>query len=204
MSVPAIILAAGASRRLGQPKQLVPVAGETLLGRTIRVVRESGAEPIFVVLGANRQGIQGAVDLGGVELVVNEEWEQGIASSIHAALKALIALLPQADGVMVLVCDQPKLTAEHLRALTEAFDALVEPGMVASAYAGLAGIPAVFPASQFLELLALTGDTGARKLLRNPKGLLITFPFDGGEADIDTPEDLAAIQVSANDFKNGN
>jgi CTP:molybdopterin cytidylyltransferase MocA len=193
MPVPAILLAAGASRRLGQPKQLVRIASETLLARTIRVVREAGADPVLVLLGANRESIAEAVDLSRVRVVVNPDWEQGIASSIHAGVEALLRLEPDADAAMILVCDQPRLAADHLKLLIGRFEQAERPSIVSSRYAGIAGIPAIFPASQFSNLLALKGDAGARFLLRNPACPMIAVDFAGGEADIDTPEDLAQV-----------
>jgi molybdenum cofactor cytidylyltransferase len=192
MAVPAIILAAGASRRLGQPKQLVRIASETLLARTVRIVRESGAEPIVVVLGAHCEAIRSSVDLSGSHVVVNEAWEQGIATSICAGVEAIQRLVSTAAAAMLLVCDQPRLTADHLRELISISGSAEEATIAASGYAGIAGIPAVFHAAQFSKLLALTGDTGARYLLRDPGCPMIIAPFAGGEIDIDTPADLSA------------
>jgi len=195
--IPAIILAAGASRRLGRPKQLVPIMQETLLGRTVRVVKDAGANPILVVLGAYRDEITGGVDLTGVQTIFNPEWEQGIASSIRAGLIAVRQLLPDVAAAMLLVCDQPWLSADHLERLVTAFDERSKPAIVASAYAGVAGIPAIFPASEFAALLNLRGDEGARRLLRAPRCPLITVTFEGGEVDVDTPADLEnAVRTS--------
>jgi CTP:molybdopterin cytidylyltransferase MocA len=195
MQVPAIILAAGASRRLGQPKQLVQIAGETLLARTIRIVGESGADPVFVVLGAHREIIAANVDLSHIHPAYNPLWEQGIASSIHAGMTALHEFDPEAKAALLLVCDQPRLTAEHLRSLIRAYEQTVEPAIVgcmivASQYAGIAGIPAIFPASQFASLMALQGDAGAKILLQGPALSRVALPFAGGEIDVDTPSDL--------------
>ena len=193
MPLPAIVLAAGASSRLGQPKQLVKIAGETLLARTLRLLRESASDPIFVVLGAHAENISSAVDLSGALVVSNLQWQQGISNSIHAGIAALEQHDPTAQAVMLLVCDQPKLSAQHLQSLFDAHARSDSPAIVASQYAGIAGIPAIFPASQFARLQALQGDTGARQLLRKPECPLITVPFAGGEVDIDNPEDLEAI-----------
>ncbi|WP_263354266.1 nucleotidyltransferase family protein [Acidicapsa acidisoli] len=190
MPVPAIILAAGASRRLGQPKQLVRVAGETLLARTIRVVCESGTQPVIVVLGAHRESIVSEVDLSGVQVVTNHNWEQGIASSIHEGMRTVEQSSAKAAAVLLLVCDQPKLSVEHLRRLIEVYQEADEPAIVASRYAGIAGIPAIFPMNQFEKLLRLRGDAGARYILREPDCAMVTIDFEGGEVDIDTPEDL--------------
>ena len=188
--IAAIILAAGGSRRLGQPKQLVRVGDETLLERTIRVVREAGVDDVSVVLGAQSEVIQARVDLSEVRVIVNSEWESGIASSIRAGVGAVGA---EAMAVMLLVCDQPKLMSEHVGALLDAYANARDRGIAASLYAGVAGIPAIFPASEFERLLALRGDSGARALLRDPECPLVTVPFDGGDVDVDTPADLASI-----------
>ncbi len=194
--MPAIILAAGASRRLGQAKQLLRVDGEGLLGRTIRIVGEAGAEPVLVVLGAHAAKVAGQLDLAKeayVHLVENIAWESGIASSIHAGMRALLEHLPEADAVMLLVCDQPRLTSEHLKMLMAAHESGNRRAIVASFYRGIAGVPAVFPRSQFSRLMELKGDVGARALLRNPDCAMVTVAFNGGEMDVDTPEDLIAL-----------
>lgn len=197
MPVAAIVLAAGASSRLGQPKQLLLHGGETLLERALRLASEAGATPVIAVLGAHYDRIRAAVRFGKLNKaipVLNSGWEQGIATSIHAGLRALEESAPQASGVLILGCDQPRLTAVHLRGLLEAFDAQAAPAMVASAYAGIVGTPAVFPRAVFAELGALRGSQGARALLVQPTCTLIALPFPGGEVDIDWTEDLAHLE----------
>jgi molybdenum cofactor cytidylyltransferase len=196
MPVAAILLAAGASRRLGQPKQLLLHQGETLVARALRLAGEAGASPLIAVLGAHQEQTRAALPLDpspGVIPVVNCAWQQGIASSIHAGLRALEDLAPQAPAVLILGCDQPRLAAGHLRALLAAFAAQDAPAIVASAYAGVRGIPAVFPRMVFPQLLALRGDQGARALLMRPACPLIELAFPGGEVDIDLPADLGRL-----------
>jgi CTP:molybdopterin cytidylyltransferase MocA len=197
MQIGAIILAAGASSRLGQPKQLLVHGTETMIGRVIRLANEAGASPVIAVLGAHHERIAQAVPIDGAcgaIPVINDRWEEGIATSIHAGLRALDLVAPENAGAMILGCDQPRLTADHLRALIVAFSEQVEPAIAASAYAGTVGIPAVFPREVFAELRMLRGDKGARVLLMKPQCPLVAVEFPGGEIDIDVPADLAQLE----------
>lgn len=193
MPIASIILAAGASRRLGRPKQLVTYGGETLLARAIRLAHEAGALPVLVVLGAEYEAIHAAIEWSFARAVRNTDWEQGIASSIHAGLRASEEFAPDAAGAMMLACDQPRLTAEHLRALIGLFEDRGEAAIVASMYAGVHGVPAIFPRAAFAELRALSGDKGARALLVKPPCAVVAVDLAGGEIDLDTPEDLAGL-----------
>jgi molybdenum cofactor cytidylyltransferase len=136
----------------------------------------------------------GAIELNRAVPVINNDWEHGIAASIQAGLESVDAIAPNAMAALILSCDQPRLTATHLRELIEAFAAQTEPPIVASAYAGVVGIPAVFPRLVFPHLIALRGDQGARAILAQPPCPLIAVPFPGGEVDIDQPEDLAQLE----------
>ncbi len=195
--VAAIVLAAGASRRLGQPKQLLMLGGETLLARVIRLANEAGAAPVYVVLGAHRETICANISASSWKQAVpvfNKDWEQGIATSIHAGLNALQENAPPGSAALILSCDQARLTVEHLRGLIDGFNSQPEPSIAASSYAGVIGIPAIFPRSLFPHLFALSGDKGARLLLNHPPCLLIELPFEGGEVDIDLPADLGEFE----------
>jgi molybdenum cofactor cytidylyltransferase len=194
MSIAAIILAAGASRRLGQPKQLVACDGERLLERALRLAREAGASPILVVLGANFAPICASIPFNAAIPVFNEKWEQGVSTSIHAGLNEADVRAPDAAGALIMACDQPRLSSEHLRALLTTFAEQPQLSIVASSYAGTSGIPAVFPKSVYSKLHTLHGDKGARALLAKPPCPLIVLPFEGGEVDIDLPSDLARLE----------
>jgi len=176
VKVAAVVLAAGASRRLGRPKQEVRLGGETLLERAARVARDAGLDPVYVVLAA---GDRTTLD-GRVRLLGNPDANEGMASSIRVGVAA--ALAAEAGGVVILGCDQPAVTAEHLRAIAQGGDEVIGSG-----YAGRKGIPAYFPAAMFGELLKLRGDAGARELVRSGRAMALPH----GELDIDTDDDLA-------------
>ena len=201
MPVSCILLAAGASRRLGQPKQLVRLGGETLLERSVRLALLAGCERVFVVLGAQAERIRAEMDgeiaaHSEVTLLVNEQWEQGIASSIRAGA-ARLRQDGSASGALLMACDQPFLTVEHLRLLLAAFAERGEREIAASLYGDTLGIPAVFPRSRFTDLLALRGDRGARHLLRQ-EPQLVTVACAAAALDVDTPEDLARLNQQSN------
>lgn len=190
-SIAVIILAAGASARMGKPKQLLEYNGTTLLGYAIKQAK--AVSPLIVVVtGAMHDEISGAIDQTGIMVAYNPEWQTGMASSIHSGLKALENHL-EITGAMIMLCDQPLITPEHLRALYQAFTGHQYQKIVVTAYQGVYGVPAIFPKPVFAELLQLTGDEGARKLLRGNEAGIISIPFNGASLDIDTPEDYRNI-----------
>jgi len=154
--VVAIVLAAGFSRRLGRPKQDVVFDGETLLDRARRLASEV-ADEVIVVTRDN-----------------NPEAEEGMASSIRAGVSSA----PAGSRILIMLCDQPLLTAEHLRALIAA-----NAPIVATGYSGIAGVPAVFAPHLTPELLALRGDIGARALITRHGAHVI--PFEDAAKDVD-------------------
>lgn len=194
-SVGAVIIAAGASSRLGQPKQLVKWQGETLLQRAIRIARESGTAPVLVVLGAHREEIESRVDFCGTKIVVNRNWQEGMAGSIRFGIEGLKEKSFEAEGALLMICDQPAVTTDHLRQMLDAFHRN-PTSAVASLYAGKRGIPAIFPSEAFPDLLALRGDMGARGLLLKPDRKVIEIPLRNGDQDIDSPEDLSRLRTS--------
>ncbi len=177
MRVGAVILAAGASKRLGKPKQLLILGGETLLERAVRVARAAGCSPVVVVLGASAEAVEAGCELDDAVVVVNESWAEGMGSSLRAGVGAL----GDVDGCIAMACDMPAVTAGHLRALMSWGEA------TASFYSGKRGVPAYFPVESFPSLLELRGDSGAKELLRGARFVELA----GGELDVDTTEDVA-------------
>jgi molybdenum cofactor cytidylyltransferase len=178
--VAAVVLAAGASGRLGEPKQLVRIGPETLLERSVRVAREAGCSPVIVVLGFDAEAIGDGCVLKDVDIVVNDKWAEGMGASVRSG----VAALRDVEGCVLMTCDMPAVTAAHLRML------MVSDGITASSYAGRRGVPAYFPKSAFQALLELQGEAGAKELLQS--AAMIALP--GGDFDVDTPEDLARVR----------
>ncbi len=187
-----IILAAGQSSRLGQPKQLLNFKGTSLLQHAINSARQSSLRDIILVLGSEFELIKDAIDLTGVHLASNENWQSGIASSITCGLDAFDLFNPRPDAAIFMVCDQPFVDSALLNQLLAAQKASGKP-IVASAYGDIVGIPALFHKSFFNQLQALKGDTGAKKIIQQNPDDTITVPFDQGGIDIDTPDDYHSL-----------
>lgn len=189
-----LVLAAGGSTRLGQPKQLLKIGGETLVRRAARMAVEAGCSPVHVVLGADAERVARELDGVAARTVVNAEWKDGIASSIRAGVASVAELSAPPKNVLIMVCDQPKLNVAVLRALIAAHR---NSGarITASSYAGTIGVPAIFSAEMYEGLWALDRDQGAKSVIgRHSKDVKIV-EFPGGEIDIDTPEEMARLEA---------
>ena len=188
----AIVLAAGASTRLRQPKQLLKLNGETLLHRTVRLAQQAGCNPVFVVLGFEAARMQ--QELNGLEAnpVINQNWPSGMGSSLRAGIAAAMKESPQPQKILALLCDQPTLSAEILSKLLET-SAKAKSLITASSYAGRFGVPAIFDKQLYPDLLKVAGDQGARSVIQRYLNQTSLVEFPGGVIDIDTPEDLANL-----------
>jgi CTP:molybdopterin cytidylyltransferase MocA len=191
VTIACAILAAGASRRLGQPKQLIELAGKPLIRHIVDQLTAANLGPIAVVLGSNAERTFAALSGSNVARLDNDDWQEGIAASIRIA--AAWAERERCDALLLATCDQPRLDASHARALHERFDRTRMT--TASSYAGTTGIPVIFPASWFSRLRELQGDRGAGQLLkRDPTVQAVAWPE--GAHDIDTPDDLESFRDS--------
>jgi molybdenum cofactor cytidylyltransferase len=186
----AVVLAAGASTRFGSPKQLVRIAGRPLLHTAVTRAAEVTGNALIVVLGAGAAELAPLLKHSPGSVVVNQEWREGLASSIRAALARLPA---SCSGVMLLLADQAAVTADDLRRLAGSWRK--QPQHIAAAlYAGTSGVPAIFPRSAFRDLSELRGDVGARAILRRNADRVVRVPMPSAALDIDTPEDLLALE----------
>ncbi len=184
-----VVLAAGGSKRLGSPKQLVDFKGKNLLSHTITTAQKTGIVDIVVVIGGHAKLIQSTlVGLNVIE-VVNTNWKDGMSTSIVSGLNALLNLKPNLEGIIIMPCDQPFVTHDLLCALIDKYKQTTA-SIVASGYNNILGCPAFFHKSIFPNLLALKGDTGAKLLIRSNPDLVETISFVLGSIDIDTAADL--------------
>jgi molybdenum cofactor cytidylyltransferase len=187
-----LLLAAGASTRMGQSKQLLAVADEPLLLTSSRAAVQSAADQVVVVLGANEQLHRAVIEPLPVAIVYHENWQLGMGSSLKAGLNYILKSEPLVQAVLVMVCDQPMISSVHLTAIIRHYQQNKD-AIVASTYAGMAGVPALFDHSLFPLLLSLPDDQGARKIIQQKKELVGTVGFTGGAIDLDTPEDFRRL-----------
>jgi molybdenum cofactor cytidylyltransferase len=187
-NIGAVILAAGESSRLGQPKQLVQFRGKSLVRRIVDAATEAGCSPITIVLGSDSKKIEDGLAGTGVAIVKNENWRAGIGTSIRAGVQNLLSQAPNLEAIVLLVCDQPFVDARVIKGLIE-LRQKTNKSIVASAYSGTLGVPALFNRSCFQELLALGDDTGAKSIIMRNRERVAEFPFPQGEIDINTVAD---------------
>jgi molybdenum cofactor cytidylyltransferase len=190
--VAAVVLAAGGSSRMGQPKQLLPFRGRSLLQHAAEVARDAGCDPVVVVLGANADRLRAELDGRAVTVAENPDWGDGPGTSVRTGAAAAEAA--GTDAIVFLLCDQPLVDAEHVVRLIAAQRESGKP-MAASGYSGTTGVPAVFARECFADLRALARAAGAKQLLARRPDAVAVVPFPAGAVDLDTPEDYTNFTV---------
>ena len=185
----AVVLAAGGSSRLGQPKQLLTFRGETLVGRAFRAAAEAGCNPVVVVVGESGEAIRDELKSTSAVVVENPQWQRGLGTSIRRGLETIA---DRVDAVALLTCDQPLVDAKVIISLLSTHEATGKP-IVASRYAGTLGVPALFIRSCFESLLALPDNSGAKSLIEARATDVVSIEFEHGAVDIDTPEDFKRL-----------
>ncbi len=202
------LLAAGASVRLGgaTPKQALSYRGKSLLRHAAETACASSCEPIIVVLGANAERLQTELEGLNVIPILNPQWSEGMGASLRTGIAALLAADDSLDAITVMLCDQPLLTAAHLNVLIAHYiasdtsddtsDDIRRAKIVASDYGETPGPPCLFDRSLFEELTTLSGDEGARRIIRRHAASgakVLRVPFPEGALDIDAPEDYQRL-----------
>jgi len=188
-----LIIAAGNSSRLGQPKQLVEFEGKPLLTHIIEQALFAKLDSVSVVLGSKKDLISSTINHLPVSIIENKKWKTGMGSSIAIGVKKITEHQPKVTGILILLCDQPFVSAELIREFGDIFRTK-KVNLIASGYAGNVGVPAMFGKNLFIDLQAKQGKGGAKKIIKKnlSKGLVV--PFSEGIFDIDTTEDLERIR----------
>ncbi len=190
-----VILAAGASRRLGEPKQLLRFAGTSLICHAVVEACATQAVHVVCVLGAFAEEVEAelrrcTLQAEQVEIVRNMYWQEGIATSVREGIKALQK--HDSDAALIMLCDQPFIERSFLNRLINTWHETKAP-IVASGYADAVGAPALFAKECWPELLKLQGESGAQHLIRHYRHEVV--PCQQGMMDIDTPQDKARLQA---------
>lgn len=189
-----LVLAAGESFRLGQPKQLLKYGGRSLLRRAIVTAIEAGVGPVGVVVGAHADKILPETDGLDIERIVNDRWREGMGASIAAGCRRMNGQY-DLSAIILTPCDQPKITADLLRELCDARSSGYS--LAACRYAGTLGIPALFDRRYFVRLEELIGTSGAKSLLKADPDKVLAIEFPGGEFDVDTAADYEKLLEAA-------
>jgi molybdenum cofactor cytidylyltransferase len=199
--VAAIVLAAGASSRMGTPKQLLQLKGKSLVRRAVETVIGAGCERVIVVAGAQAVAIgddlaeftrdQNALGKDGslVEIAINSGWERGIGSSIRTGADRLLKIAPRPAAIVLLLCDQPFITSDAIGRLIDALDASGKP-VVVSSFMGTVGPPVVIRADFFSKLENLPDDHGAKFIWMDEPDSVFAVACDEAAFDVDTPGDF--------------
>lgn len=195
-----IVLAAGASSRMGQAKQRLRYAGETLLQRSLRAAIETECRPVIVVLGSQAESLQGEINAAAAEVrvVVNDVWAEGMSASIRCGVRALEAeAADEIEAAVLLLCDQPFVTSDALNRLVKVYEEQRAP-LVASEYeAGgemTRGVPALFSRALFSELMKLDGAAGAKQIITHHADEAVFVAMPEAAFDVDTPDDYRDLQ----------
>jgi molybdenum cofactor cytidylyltransferase len=183
-----VVLAAGASVRMGTPKQLLEIDGRTLVRRAVEAALASPAWPVVVVLGAHADQVRPALARLPVIAIDNPTWAEGMASSIRAGIATLRQFSRTLEGAVVALCDQPSFSAESVAQLVAA-QAATGRGIAAARYSGRFGAPALFRREHFDALGELTGEDGARRFLNADPGRVAAVDLPDLAVDLDTPQD---------------
>ena len=189
-----IILAAGASTRMGTPKQLLLYQGCSFIRHITECAIASVCQPIAIVLGANAERIKPEISQFSVQIVENQQWAEGMSASIRVGLEALLAINQNLEAVVIALCDQPFVSSQTLNQLVEAYH-FTGKLIIASEYSGTLGVPALFNHTLFSELMSLKNTEGAKQLIKKHSHEVFSTPFPDGAIDIDTPKDYEQLQT---------
>jgi molybdenum cofactor cytidylyltransferase len=191
-----VLLAAGSSRRLGQPKQLVEYKGEALITRGARNLLNLGAVEVIVVTGSEERKVLNKINNMAVKTVYNAAWKQGMGGSVSTGVRSLPGGVA---GVLILLCDQWRVDSRDLESLVKSWQSDIS-GVFSAKWGdldeGAFGPPVIFPKRLFSELESLDSEQGARGLIRKYWQQVTFVDMENAAFDLDDPEDLKVMQAS--------
>jgi molybdenum cofactor cytidylyltransferase len=185
--VPHLLLAAGSSSRMGQPKQLLPWGEKTLIEHQIQTRLQTNQD-IHVVLGCHSEKILPFIEKLPVTVYVNNHWAEGLGNSISFAAKMLIRKNEKLDGILISLLDQPLVTAEYLKKMLGSFQPEKKQIIVSESSSGWRGVPVLFDKFYFNELTHLNGEEGAKNIIKKHQQNVESISCQNILEDIDTPE----------------
>lgn len=192
-----MLLAAGNSSRMGRAKQTLDIGGKTLLNHAVACAMASQIPNVVVVLGAHHSETQNLIRGLPVITVENPDWERGMGRSLKVGVYKALERNPLLEGITIMVCDQPRISVRHINEMGR-IHIIKRPLAVASEYNGVLGVPVLFDRCVFSDLLKLDDHAGAKDVLQRIKSEVISYPFPGGEVDLDTPDDYQDFMKSIN------
>lgn len=191
-----LILAAGASSRMGQPKALLPWGGTTVMGHLLDELKAAGLSDITLVSGAHHEELKKGLEQKDVRLVYHKGWEAGMGSSLRKGVQFTSESFPQKRGLLILLSDQPLISSDYFKEMVAAFQAHPDR-IIATSYGESAGVPALFP-SEFWPAMARVADNrGAKALIRSHHEDCVLLDAGAAVTDMDTPEAYREILQKA-------
>ncbi|UII19482.1 nucleotidyltransferase family protein [Fulvivirga ligni] len=187
-----IILAAGSSSRMGKPKQLLPLGKGSMLSHVVQESLKSHAAEVICVLGANSTLIQSEINSSAVRVLINDSWQHGLGTSIACAVEHCEHL----DALLITLGDQPLVDTEYLNDMIREFRSNNDK-IIATSYDGRPGVPALFPKAYFKDLQQLTGDQGAKTILKQNAPDIIILEANDKTFDVDTEADYNQLKAGS-------
>jgi len=193
MKTVCLLLAAGSSSRMGQPKMLLDFNGKTLLQHIIDEVKQLNDVSLLVITGCYHDLLKEILQAQQISFIQNEQWEVGMGTSIQKGIIYLQEHSSDTDNVMILVCDQPYISSGLLQQMIDAKQSTGK-GIAACTYHGITGTPVLFDKKYFNQLTMLQGLYGAKKIIQQFTDDITPINFPAGAIDIDTPDDYNKLK----------
>ena len=198
MNIGVVILAAGESKRMGVPKQILPIFGIPMLKYLVDEVLDTEAHPVTVVVGANKTKIVPLLENIPIGIIDNPDWQKGMGSSIKMGLVGSYLITIGFDGLIFMTSDMPFVNAEVINKLIKTAREFPDKTIIASKYAGTLGIPVLYKKERFEDILDMKPEHGAKQVFNKYPDEIVPVEFDLGAIDLDTKEDYYNFLQSKN------